>query len=83
MVEKRPTVPGGITNQLSQRNDVEALACAVREQETRDLNLVDWVGPDDPENPYNWTTFRKARLLTIMAFNTFLTYVFYVDCFPW
>ncbi|PYH98002.1 synaptic vesicle transporter [Aspergillus ellipticus CBS 707.79] len=34
---------------------------------------VDWDGPDDPENPLNWSTFKKTRQLTLMACNTFIT----------
>ncbi|KAI7976211.1 hypothetical protein EIK77_010684 [Talaromyces pinophilus] len=41
----------------------------------RDPNLVDWDGPDDPENPLNWTTGRKAMMTTSIALITFLTYV--------
>lgn len=43
--------------------------------ESRDPNLVDWDGPDDPENPLNWTTGRKAMMTTSIALITFLTYV--------
>ncbi|GAM43248.1 hypothetical protein TCE0_047f17904 [Talaromyces pinophilus] len=39
----------------------------------RDPNLVDWDGPDDPENPLNWTTGRKAMMTTSIALITFLT----------
>lgn len=46
-----------------------------REEEPRDPDLVDWDGPDDPENPYNWSGITKALQLTILAFNSFLTYV--------
>jgi hypothetical protein len=30
-----------------------------RRSRARDPNLVTWEGPDDPENPKNWTTGRK------------------------
>ncbi|KAJ5675971.1 MFS general substrate transporter [Penicillium macrosclerotiorum] len=36
-------------------------------------NVVDYDGPDDPENPFNWPTRKKARQLGLMAFNTFIT----------
>jgi hypothetical protein len=36
---------------------------------------VDWDGPDDPENPMNWTTRKKMQQLALMAANTFITYV--------
>jgi hypothetical protein len=35
---------------------------------------VDWDGPDDPENPMNWTTRKKMQQLVLMAANTFITY---------
>lgn len=37
-----------------------------------DTTLVDWDGPDDPANPFNWSTPKKARQLVFMAFNTFV-----------
>ncbi|KAF7589918.1 hypothetical protein BBP40_003536 [Aspergillus hancockii] len=36
-------------------------------------SLVDWDGPDDPENPFNWSTSKKAVQLVFMAFNTFVS----------
>lgn len=36
---------------------------------------VDWDGPDDPANPMNWPTGKKAAQLVLMAANTFITYV--------
>ncbi|CAG8086896.1 unnamed protein product [Penicillium olsonii] len=41
--------------------------------ETKDPNLVDFDGPDDTENPFNWPTWKKGRQLVLMAFNTFIT----------
>ena len=34
---------------------------------------VDWDGPDDPANPMNWPTGKKAAQLVLMAANTFIT----------
>ncbi|KAL4877059.1 major facilitator superfamily domain-containing protein [Aspergillus karnatakaensis] len=34
---------------------------------------VDWDGPDDPENPMNWTQGKKMQQLVFMAANTFIT----------
>ncbi|GLA74680.1 hypothetical protein AtubIFM55763_005926 [Aspergillus tubingensis] len=36
-------------------------------------NVVDYDGPDDPENPFNWPRWKKGRQLVLMAFNTFIT----------
>lgn len=51
-------------------NDIEASASMAQ---STDSYVVDWDGPDDPHNPFNWTGFKKYRQLTGMAFNTFLT----------
>lgn len=40
----------------------------------RDPNIVDWDGPDDPENPLNWTAKRKVTATASIALITFLTY---------
>lgn len=35
--------------------------------------FVDWEGPDDPQNPFNWPLWRKAVQIGLMTFNTFIT----------
>ena len=40
--------------------------------EPRDPNVVDWDGPDDPENPLNWSFPRKAMGVSIVSAITFL-----------
>ncbi|CAI7573574.1 unnamed protein product [Penicillium crustosum] len=44
-----------------------------KEEKTRDPNIVDWDGPDDPENPLNWTSGRKITATCSIALITFLT----------
>jgi hypothetical protein len=39
-----------------------------------DPNIVDWDGPDDPENPLNWTKKRKVSATVSIALITLLTY---------
>jgi multidrug resistance protein len=39
----------------------------------RDPNIVDWDGPDDPENPLNWTKKRKVSATVSIALITLLT----------
>ncbi|KAI0061940.1 MFS general substrate transporter, partial [Artomyces pyxidatus] len=40
-----------------------------------DTILVDWYGPDDPENPLNWSSLRKAWILFQTCFLTFAVYI--------
>lgn len=36
---------------------------------------VDWEGDDDPENPQNWTSKKKAINVALFSTLTFITYV--------
>lgn len=40
---------------------------------SKEPNIVDFEGPDDVENPFNWPTKKKMRQLVLMSFNTFIT----------
>lgn len=42
-------------------------------KDTAGADQVDWDGPDDQENPFNWPRWKKMRQLVLMAFNTFIT----------
>jgi len=42
-----------------------------KEQEAKDPNLIEWNGPDDPENPLNWPNGKKWRVTMALAFMTF------------
>lgn len=39
----------------------------------RDPNVVDWDGPDDPENPLNWPEGRKWLSLSLISVMTLVT----------
>lgn len=39
-----------------------------------DSNIVSWDGPDDPENPMNWTAKKKFINVATVSLITFLTY---------
>jgi hypothetical protein len=43
------------------------------EQSEVDPNIVDWDGPDDPENPMNWAPSRKWGAIAVVSGITFLT----------
>lgn len=51
------------------------------EEKERDQNLVGWDGPDDPENPQNWSKTYKCFVTGICAIITFNVYV-PVSIFP-
>ncbi|KAK5949028.1 hypothetical protein OHC33_009949 [Knufia fluminis] len=48
-------------------------AHAVERVPTKDANLVDWEGADDPEKPLNWTKKKKWQNMLIIAALTLLT----------
>jgi hypothetical protein len=52
------------------------------DSEPRDPNLVDWDGPDDPQNPMNWSLKRKLIITGCISIITLLTYVCLTPCKP-
>ncbi|OJJ72050.1 hypothetical protein ASPBRDRAFT_178061 [Aspergillus brasiliensis CBS 101740] len=37
--------------------------------------VIDWSGPDDPENPQNWSTFKKLFVSSLIWLLTFAIYI--------
>ena len=46
-----------------------------KKDEDSDPNIVDWDGPDDPENPMNWSQSKKNVNIFLVSVFTFLTWV--------
>lgn len=60
----------------STHTDERTLAgdATVEEQDApRDPNIVDWDGPDDTENPQNWTPKKKWSIIGALAATTLIT----------
>ncbi|KAL9622034.1 MAG: hypothetical protein Q9160_003533 [Pyrenula sp. 1 TL-2023] len=65
----------GLGKEIEVEKDIEKIAESLPshlpqqpEQPVKDSNLVEWDGPDDPENPMNWGKARKWVLTMSMAF---------------
>jgi len=66
-----PSAAGDIEDQLS----LDASKSEkIGESEPVDPYLVNWNGPDDPENPLNFSGKRKLALMASIASIAFLTY---------
>ena len=50
-----------------------ALDTMTHEKAPRDPNFVDWDGPDDPENPLNWSSAKKLAAIGIVSLITMLS----------
>ncbi|KAI1976511.1 hypothetical protein LOZ53_001761 [Ophidiomyces ophidiicola] len=50
----------------------EAVALAFLQNTVEKSNVIDWEGPDDLENPMNWSPWRKWMTITIVSLITFL-----------
>ncbi|KAJ6184802.1 hypothetical protein N7519_006103 [Penicillium mononematosum] len=77
--EETPSVDGSTSasNREKLGTDLEVgpvdLGDGAKEEKVKDPNIVDWDGPDDPENPLNWTSKRKITATCSIALITFLT----------
>lgn len=57
----------------STRSDDRTLGDAPAQEEQRDPDIVDWDGPDDPQNPMNWSEGRKWGLIACLGAVTLVT----------
>jgi len=53
------SITSGDTRVDMQRQVSNVTGTPVDSERGRDLTVVDWDGPDDPENPLNWSTAKK------------------------
>ena len=54
--------------------DIATHDIATRDEKAlQDPNIVDWDGPDDPENPLNWASSKKLAAMTIVSLVTMLS----------
>lgn len=47
----------------------------IDQEKGRDVNVVDWFGAKDPENPMNWSTFKKVFVTFEICFLTWSVYI--------
>lgn len=60
---------GNRRSSSSSKTEVETQVAAVNP------SVVDWDGPDDPQNPMNWSSGLKWGNVAVISSVTFLTYV--------
>ncbi|KAF9740656.1 hypothetical protein PMIN06_000382 [Paraphaeosphaeria minitans] len=53
----------------------EASGVMVDQEKGRDKNLIDWYGPNDPENPRNWSNPKKFFVTGEIVLLTFSIYI--------
>jgi hypothetical protein len=71
------------TNDLEKQDDVggkdgvdletDSVNVKAEAEKERDPNVVDYDGPDDPENPYNWSLKKKWTNGALLSALTFVT----------
>jgi hypothetical protein len=63
-------LPSTAASILSEQDTLEGRPAAAQQT---DPDIVDWDGPDDPENPLNWTAGRKWGLIACLGAVTLVT----------
>ncbi|KAB2575227.1 Efflux pump bik6 [Lasiodiplodia theobromae] len=56
-----------------QQDEVAVPKAAEDSNYDADTQILDWTGPSDPENPYNWPTSKKTVITAVALFATFTT----------
>ncbi|TVY47732.1 Efflux pump [Lachnellula occidentalis] len=47
--------------------------CSIPPEHAEDTHIVDWDGPDDPENPVNWPSLKRWTHIMLVSAANFLT----------
>ncbi|KIW18649.1 hypothetical protein PV08_02938 [Exophiala spinifera] len=79
----RPTLGGNSPSHSSSSTTVDdenvvvntLSKTAVDPEKGRDAHIVDWYGPDDPDNPQNWSTLKKTWVTFEICLLTFSVYI--------
>ena len=69
-------VDSAYNHDLEKHSDLNnsALDIATRDEKAlQDPNIVDWDGPDDRENPLNWSSSKKLVAMTLVSLVTMLS----------
>jgi hypothetical protein len=67
-------VSAAMEKDVEKIGDAESVASTIEPDEAApDPNIVDFDGPDDPENPLNWKASKKWGMVTLVSAITFLT----------
>lgn len=59
------------SNNIEEMPDVEKERSQEEEEAERDPNLIEWDGPDDPEDPMNFPRWRKWLITIVLGLVTF------------
>ncbi|KAI1654291.1 hypothetical protein F4813DRAFT_211589 [Daldinia decipiens] len=59
----------------TQRSDRRNPGTAPVGENDREFNLINWYGPDDPENPQNWSSNWKLLVAFLMCILNFSFYI--------
>jgi DHA1 family multidrug resistance protein-like MFS transporter len=54
----------------AKEDNIKAEKAKREEQQEKDPNLIEWDGPNDPENPMNWPATKKWRVTIAMGLMT-------------
>lgn len=69
----------GESTDTNNEKDVEGNTLATTlvddSEQVLDAHVVDWNGPDDPENPKNWSSAKRWSHISLIATLGLVTYV--------
>jgi multidrug resistance protein len=66
-------VEKGTQSQAHSTHTLSSGAPLEEQDEPRDPNIIDWDGPNDPENPQNWAASRKWGIIAALGAVTLIT----------
>jgi DHA1 family multidrug resistance protein-like MFS transporter len=73
--ESQPSSQDSSPTRLQNVRTANTIGQKVDQEKGRDVNVVEWFGDNDPENPMNWSLLKKVFVTFEICFLTFSVYI--------
>lgn len=75
LVDTEPPFNDSSSTQFERTRTTNTIGQKIDQEKGRDVNIVEWFGDDDPENPMNWSLFKKVFVTAEICLMTTSVYI--------
>ncbi|KAL8832533.1 MAG: hypothetical protein Q9191_000215 [Dirinaria sp. TL-2023a] len=75
LADTEPPFNDSSSTQFERTRTTNTVGQKIDQEKGRDVNIVEWFGDDDPENPMNWSLFKKVFVTAEICLLTTSVYI--------
>lgn len=75
LADTEPSSNDGSNTRFERMRTTNTIGQKIDQENGRDVNIVEWFGDDDPENPMNWSLFKKVFVTAMICLLTTSVYI--------